>query len=203
MGADAIETFRCVPLSCALTPRSCGRRHLEAVPFVNAVGQMRPLSSTCRSCSVGAAHARGERPDRWPDGSPIVFLGTFPRPTIPIETSMPKKRNITWNGRTQTVGAWAAELGTTSTTIAARDRSGRPLDGSDVAEKKADAGAPKPVAKPKPKAAAKKPAPAPAAEPADIDGPALLGIAGISHELVGRTPRGLLVLIHDASVTAA
>jgi hypothetical protein len=27
---------------------------------------------TCKTCPVGAAHARGEAPASWPDGRPIV-----------------------------------------------------------------------------------------------------------------------------------
>lgn len=32
------------------------------------------LKSACAGCDVGAAHVRGETPERWPDGSPVVQL---------------------------------------------------------------------------------------------------------------------------------
>lgn len=61
------ETFRCLPLGCTLTRTSCGARHEaaragprpSAVPRATLVG----AKGTCGVCEVGAAHARGERPD--------------------------------------------------------------------------------------------------------------------------------------------
>lgn len=45
-----------------LSPAACAARHSGAVSLV------------CERCPVGAAHAMGQRPERWPDGSPVVRL---------------------------------------------------------------------------------------------------------------------------------
>lgn len=62
------ETFRCISLGCTLTRSSCGARHLtatcsrrwqSATPRAVTIAALR----ACSACEVGAAHARGERPD--------------------------------------------------------------------------------------------------------------------------------------------
>lgn len=61
------ETFRCVPLSCTLTRHGCADRHVRAknngrTPGAR-VNDRAIFAAACRDCAIGAAHARGERPD--------------------------------------------------------------------------------------------------------------------------------------------
>ena len=61
------ETFRCAALSCTLTRHGCGERHVRAknngrTPGAR-VNDRAIFAAACRDCAIGAAHARGERPD--------------------------------------------------------------------------------------------------------------------------------------------
>lgn len=63
---SAIELFACEPYACRLTRSACAQRHESA----QRAGRPSPVAvppslrwSLCRTCEVGAAHARGERPD--------------------------------------------------------------------------------------------------------------------------------------------
>lgn len=63
--------FVCEPISGARLSRdSCGKRHLEA-RRKGEKGRLALITGTCAGCGVGAAHARGEAPQRWPDGRPV------------------------------------------------------------------------------------------------------------------------------------
>jgi hypothetical protein len=69
-----LKVFVCAPISNArLTRDSCGRRHTEA-RAKGQKGKMALITGTCAGCAVGAAHARGETPQRWPDGRKVREL---------------------------------------------------------------------------------------------------------------------------------
>ena len=209
-----IETFRCVPMACALTPASCGKRHqLGGQP-----------TSTCPACPVGAAHARGERPTHWPDGTPIVRLGiasasaapppeperkrhtwhlTRPRKPTPTtdESTMPRPaEKITYQGETLTAPEWAKRLGVSESTIYTRHKAGKPLEPERAKPGK--------VAQSKPAKRAPSSKPARTAAPAESADPLrdalrslepadLLARLGYQVEHLGRGPRGQLLHILD------
>lgn len=164
--SEAIALFQCVPLSCRLTQSACAARHLEAKGGPTP-GVSRPAGTACVACPVGAAHAAGETPEKWPDGSPIVRLGVTPRPSEPAKTkpapswlpprtkrqprassspalekeerTMPPRRMVTWDGREQSIADWAKEFKMTPEGMRARINAGKNPDGSvgDGAPKKA------------------------------------------------------------------
>lgn len=80
------EIFRCEPLRASLSRVSCGARHREVTTAGDRRG-IKLISSACADCAVGRAHAAGEQPAKWPDGSPIVLL-TLARSTEPA--SLPR-----------------------------------------------------------------------------------------------------------------
>lgn len=100
--ADAPEIFRCVPLLASLSRSSCGARSREVATPGNQRG-IKLVSGTCEECVVGRAHAAGERPTTWPDGSPIVLLrlarSTEPA-SMPLQVSKPARPVpvATWAG---------------------------------------------------------------------------------------------------------
>lgn len=134
--------FVCVPQqSMRLTRTSCGKRHLASAEPGTGRGFM-VRDETCRTCVIGAAHAKGEAPDAWSDGAPIAVgqVGTGQPPatkpsaavviqrtqtptqkhiaspaplTVPTpkEIAMPHEKTLTFNGKTQTIQAWADEIG--------------------------------------------------------------------------------------------
>ncbi len=75
-----IPSLRCVPLSARLSVETCAARHRKAGDPV------------CRACSVGAAHAAGETPERWPSGAPIVRVLFDPRD--PHDRIPPRRRRL-------------------------------------------------------------------------------------------------------------
>lgn len=127
--------FACVPFSSRLSSSSCAKRHVEA----SAAGKaMIPklLASACVACPVGEAHAKGETPTHWPDGTPIVRLGITPRPSVPATVPAPKEspmlpaRMITFKGETLNCGEWGKRLGVSGRTVALRDDAGKHPDGT-------------------------------------------------------------------------
>jgi hypothetical protein len=58
-----LPVFKCERIHTRLPRSSCGKRH--------KAGE----DPTCKRCPIGVAHAKGEEPTTWPDGSPIVVLG--------------------------------------------------------------------------------------------------------------------------------
>ena len=114
--------FQCVPLATKLTRSACGQRHASA----NTKERGRVFSETCATCPIGAAHARGEEPTRWPDGSPIALaaISGAPPPAVRLSTApitkepvMPPPTPITFNGKTQSASDWGRELGFTPPAI--------------------------------------------------------------------------------------
>lgn len=72
----AIESFVCLrlPGQPRLSRASCAEKHAAAKRDVRGhmPGSAAVLrSKDCLDCPIGAAHKRGERPEAWPDGSPI------------------------------------------------------------------------------------------------------------------------------------
>jgi surface antigen len=61
-----VQLFRCHPLSCALTREACAAKH--------RIESGRAARSQCTRCEIGAAHARGEAPEQWPNGAPVETL---------------------------------------------------------------------------------------------------------------------------------
>jgi len=57
-----LTLFVCKLLGTKLRRPACGGRHEAG------------KDATCAGCAVGKAHRKGERPERWPDGTPIVEL---------------------------------------------------------------------------------------------------------------------------------
>lgn len=137
------ELFRCVPLAVKLTRSSCASRHRAANNGGRTPGARpnAPLiyAHACRECPVGAAHARGELLETWPDGKPVELVQLGARapaalpPTPPItrvhlptptrtdnEDHMPEPRMITHNGETLSMTDWAKRLGVSATAIRAR-----------------------------------------------------------------------------------
>ncbi len=80
-----VEVFVCArKQGVRIRYEACGERHLAACAE-GRPGVMRLDDETCRACSIGAAHERGERPARWPDGEPIVTIALKPLGTLHLE----------------------------------------------------------------------------------------------------------------------
>jgi hypothetical protein len=88
-----IPGFVCKPIPGArLTRRACGARHASASnPWEPGSRKTKVWSEACAGCDVGAAHARGETPSKWPDGTPIVNVRLVPLQQ-PIVRSRPLSR---------------------------------------------------------------------------------------------------------------
>jgi hypothetical protein len=98
--------------------------------------------TACRTCEIGAAHARGELPTHWPDGTPIVRLEIVSRsPGAPPAkarkaASYPRTEQGSARGRAAAAGRpaglyrsgdveltirqWAERLGTTEWAVRQR-----------------------------------------------------------------------------------
>lgn len=79
-----VEAFVCAPIPGArLTRSACGTRHENASqPWEPGTRKVKVWSVTCSGCAIGAAHARGEVPRQWPDGSPIISVQLVPLQAI-------------------------------------------------------------------------------------------------------------------------
>lgn len=150
---------------------------------------------------------------------PVPTANVAPLPVAQEdETTMPMPpRMVTWNGETKPLREWARQFGMSPSTVASRLASNIPLDAPKSAGAKLSPG-PK-----KTRGSSTTPAPAKpthevmtvvkvdrraraiTVEPAsvDMDAMSLLARLGYQHELVGRTPRGRLVLILDDQERAA
>jgi hypothetical protein len=66
----------CKPLGTKLTRSACGTRHEAAARAGERrqLGNTKVACSTCATCPVGRAHHAGDRPEHWPDGSPIEVV---------------------------------------------------------------------------------------------------------------------------------
>lgn len=109
------EVFRCTALSCTLTRSGCGDRHLRAknngrTPGAR-VNDRAIFAAACRDCEIGAAHARGERPD--------VMIASL---TARREDDMARGQAtmITHQGETKPLAAWAKEAGMATETLRKR-----------------------------------------------------------------------------------
>lgn len=112
MSAD--EYFRCEPLRLKHTRSSCAAMHRSAKANEGATpgSAARIRGVHCVGCAIGAAHARGERPD--------VELAQLSAPRSPVEQeerAMKVAKLITVDGRAMTGIQWAAELGVAKSTI--------------------------------------------------------------------------------------
>ena len=74
------DAFQCRPLGTRLKPASCGARHAAGV------------DSTCKACPIGAAHKRGETPERWPDGRKVERVRLLPLGALDV-TRVPGRRS--------------------------------------------------------------------------------------------------------------
>lgn len=79
---STLETFVCLPLATKLTRDGCGARHARAHGeqrgklLAGGYGAKAPKlhDTTCHECAVGRAHRAGEKPEAWPDGTPLEFV---------------------------------------------------------------------------------------------------------------------------------
>jgi hypothetical protein len=71
-----MEAFTCVRLGCKLSVAACCSRRASAKSSIRPGSNRRLLDdgNVCATCELGAAHQRGESPERWPDGSAVVRL---------------------------------------------------------------------------------------------------------------------------------
>src|SRR5690606_8156409 len=133
-----LELFVCHAVSGKLTRSSCAKRHHASKRKAPKKGRnggmdMRLYAAACESCPIGAAHARGETPMRWPNGSAIELvaspvrlvsapLAALPEPEPGVKTkSKPKAATrsgrrprdnvlrVTCRGRTLSLIQWGAE----------------------------------------------------------------------------------------------
>jgi hypothetical protein len=171
--AAVVESFRCVPLACTLALQTCARRHALAVQTRRGglgANAARVYSDTCATCTVGDAHERGDAPERWPDGTPIVRVSVTPPPSQPktvtsappvrlgglaiprrptpiaqpapaLEDDMPK--TLTHNGITDSIDGWARRISMSGTALRARLAKGM-SPSEALTRPKADPVAPKP-----------------------------------------------------------
>lgn len=125
-----ISTFSCPPTKSRISVAQCVS--LYTIGKKPAWESDRLRTSHCRACAVGEAHARGETPTHWPDGSVIERGTTTPvgeaarlaaNPPTRSEDLMAKTttgRTIEHAGKSLTIDGWARELGVTPTAIRAR-----------------------------------------------------------------------------------
>jgi hypothetical protein len=74
---QAIDVFTCTRIPIVITVSGCAAVRTKAVH-----------QQACVGCEVGASHASGSMPERWPDGTPIVRVSTLVR----VETLTTWKR---------------------------------------------------------------------------------------------------------------
>lgn len=214
-------TFHCAPLSCAVTRSSCAQRHQRA-SRPGKPGQERLTGAACcRDCVVGRAHARDERIETWPDGSPIAWREVVPHREPPttedlMANTKAEGKTIAHNGEELSLSAWGKRLGVSGTAIRARVERGwteseavstpqGEVPPRLIAERGGKRAAPTKRAPAKSAASKKRPTtkrerPLVAssdvvAVASSVDPAALLTRLGWPSELVATTPAGMLVLV--------
>jgi len=69
----------CKPLGTKLTRSACGDRFTASnQQGSRPLGNPRIACGSCKGCEIGRAHAAGDRPEHWPDGSPIEVVEVEP-----------------------------------------------------------------------------------------------------------------------------
>lgn len=124
-----MRTFVCrvLPGSPRLTPHGCAslQGSTERAASMSRAGdapeRLRLLErgKACVGCEVGHAHARGEEPACWPDGTAIER-----RETEVHVGANGQAKLITANGKTQSYSAWARDLGVSMQSIGQRLKRG-------------------------------------------------------------------------------
>ena len=91
-----IPGFVCKPIPGArLTKSSCGARHKNAGnPWEPGSRKTKVWSEVCAACTVGAAHARGEVPKAWPDGTKIESVQLVPLQALVRSRPLSRKERI-------------------------------------------------------------------------------------------------------------
>lgn len=119
------ELFRCTALACTLTRHGCGDRHVRAknngrTPGAR-VNDRAIFAAACRDCGIGAAHARGERPD-----VTIASLTARVTETKSEEGVMARGVHtvIEHDGETKTLTEWAKAAGMGVETLRQRLKAG-------------------------------------------------------------------------------
>lgn len=70
-------------------------RHQSAGnPWEPCNRKIKVWSEVCAACSVGAAHAKGEAPKKWPDGTPIVAVQLVPLQAIVRSRPLTRKERL-------------------------------------------------------------------------------------------------------------
>lgn len=210
-----------------LTPSARGLVGAQGGPKASAHA-LYLSSSRCKDCALGAAHARGETPAAWPSGAPVVRTELVAHASVPStppvsrprvaatkEIDMPagKHNRYDYKGRSLLLGelvelpeAKAARLD--GNTIRLRIGNGWTVERAVSTPKGASrTPAAKPAAIVPRRERAAKAEIVPARDAARATAPmldpvTLLERLGVDHELVGRTPRGRLVLLVEASESA-
>lgn len=80
-----MRQFRCLPLACWTSRETCVARFKKAAASPRTTtlhgARAKPAAlvkaGPCDGCQVGAAHARGERPETWPDGGAPIETRTI------------------------------------------------------------------------------------------------------------------------------
>lgn len=124
-----MKTFVCrvLPGAPRLTPHGCAalqgstERAASMGRASDAPERLRLMErgKACVGCEVGHAHARGEEPACWPDGTAIERRET----EVHVGTNGHAKL-ITANGKTQSYSAWARDLGVSMQSIGQRLKRG-------------------------------------------------------------------------------
>lgn len=152
MSSD-LEMFACTVYSCRLSRGACAERHREASksPREHTYGPTLRWSR-CGECEVGAAHARGDRPD--------VDVAALVRRE---EVEVPKITMVEHEGVTKPLSEWATEAGLGRETLRKRLDGGMSM--SEALAKPVTKGGRPPSAQPSEAAAQKRAERARKAEP--------------------------------------
>lgn len=125
-----ISTFKCVALRGRISIPQCVSLYTLGKHPAGEADRLR--TAHCRGCVIGEAHARGETPAQWPEGTLIERGSTTPHghaaqlaatPPARDEDLMTTKttgRTIEHAGKSLTIEGWARELGVTPTAVRAR-----------------------------------------------------------------------------------
>jgi hypothetical protein len=153
------------------------------------------VASACRDCAIGAAHARGERPD-------VDVVALVRRE----EVEVPKVTMVEHEGVTKPLGQWAREAGMDTETLRCRVKAGwsfaKALSTPVMSPRESGALSSGP-GKTRRTRASKAPVPTPAEAVRDVLASVpvveLLTRLGYSAEDAGLVPAGRLLLIRGAT----